>query len=316
MGTNIKTLNLNKLSLLIGLFLVSAFFTTSANAMCIKVGDVITTVSGETPVKDSGAPTTATDQCSDTPDAYRVVFYKLAICTADTKTNDLSSCQYIINSAAGKTIDIEYPASQVLDIPEFSIDPGTYPYMVAVIGSRLGIKHAWETSSNTGGAGSGEGKFCWTSNTGTTSFTNEAFASSAHGVTTIADGIAMATCGAESDSAPVFTYEIINILTGELCSDGFGANGDTQNFGAVAGGNGSATVALLDTANAFATACANSHKILWTTLLTTPHVVTEDSTFELKMRTQGAVSMDFSGDDDNEFIKTGADPIQLNLYVN
>jgi hypothetical protein len=34
------------------------------------------------------------------------------------------------------------------------------------------------------------------------------------------------------------------------------------------------------------------------------------------MRTQGAVSMDFSGNDDNEFIKTGADPIQLNLYVN
>ena len=311
-----KTLNLNKLTILLGLFLVSAFFTTGANAMCIKVGDVITTVSGETPVKDSGRPSTATDQCGDTPDVYRVVFYKLAICTADTKTNDLSSCQYIINSAAGKTIDIEYPASQVLDIPEFSINPGTYPYMVAVIGSRLGIKHAWETSSNTGGAGSGEGKFCWTSNTGTTAFTNEAFTSSAHGVTTKADGIAMATCGAESASAPVFTYEIINILSEELCSDGFGANGDTQNFGAVAGGNGSATVALLDTANAFVTECANSHKILWTTLLTTPHVVTEDSTYELKMRTQGAVSMDFSSSNDNEFIKTGADPIQLNLYVN
>ena len=110
--------------------------------------------------------------------------------------------------------------------------------------------------------------------------------------------------------------EIINILTEAECDNGFGANGDTEIFGAVPGGNGSATIALLDTANAFATECSNSHKILWTTLLTTPHVVTEDSTFELKMRTQGAVSMDFSGNDDNEFIKTGADPIQLNLYVN
>ena len=311
-----KTLNLNKLTILLGLFLVSAFFTTGANAMCIKVGDVITTVSGENPVKDSRRPDTATEQCNDTPDTYRVVFYKLAICTADTKTNDLSSCQYIINSVAGQTIDIEYPATQVLDIPKFSIDPGTYPYMVAVIGNRLGIKHAWETSADTGGVGSGEGKFCWTSNTGTTAFTNESFVSSAHGLTTIADGVQMATCGNEADSAPVFTYEVINILQEEACSDGFGANGDTQNFGAIAGGNGSATVALLGTDNAFATNCQTSHKILWTTLLTTAHVVTEDSTFELKMRTQGAVSMDFDGGDNNEFIKTGADPIQLNLYVN
>ena len=30
-----KTLNLNKLTILLGLFLVSAFFTTSANANCV-----------------------------------------------------------------------------------------------------------------------------------------------------------------------------------------------------------------------------------------------------------------------------------------
>jgi len=30
-----KTLNINKLTILLGLFLVSAFFTTSANAACV-----------------------------------------------------------------------------------------------------------------------------------------------------------------------------------------------------------------------------------------------------------------------------------------
>ena len=55
---------------------------------------------------------------------------------------------------------------------------------------------------------------------------------------------------------------------------------------------------------------------LWTTALTNPFVITEDSTYELKMRTQDAVSMDFSGGDNNEFMKTGADPIQLYLTVN
>ena len=33
-----KTLNLNKLSILLGLFLVSAFFTTGANAECQTTG--------------------------------------------------------------------------------------------------------------------------------------------------------------------------------------------------------------------------------------------------------------------------------------
>ena len=39
MGTNMKTLNLNKLTILLGLFLVSAFFTTGANAACVVNAD-------------------------------------------------------------------------------------------------------------------------------------------------------------------------------------------------------------------------------------------------------------------------------------
>ena len=73
---------------------------------------------------------------------------------------------------------------------------------------------------------------------------------------------------------------------------------------------------LLQNDDTYATLCANAGKILWTTALTTPFVITEDSTYELKMRTQDAVSMDFSSDDNNEFMKTGADPIQLYLTVN
>ena len=39
-----KTLNLNKLTILLGLFLVSAFFTTGANALCTvnADGEIIT----------------------------------------------------------------------------------------------------------------------------------------------------------------------------------------------------------------------------------------------------------------------------------
>ena len=43
----------------------------------------------------------------------------------------------------------------------------------------------------------------------------------------------------------------------------------------------------------WATACTNSAKILWTTTLTTPYVITADSTYQLNMKTTDSVSIDF-----------------------
>ena len=107
---------------------------------------------------------------------------------------------------------------------------------------------------------------------------------------------------------------MINKLTGEECSDSWVANGDYSDFGTV--GNGTAEVSLLKTDNSFATACTDAARILWTTTLTTPYVVTADSTFLLNMKTTDSVSVDFSNDEnDNNIMKMGADPIQLYLTV-
>ena len=66
----------------------------------------------------------------------------------------------------------------------------------------------------------------------------------------------------------------------------------------------------------FATSCANVYKILWTTDLTTPYVVTENSSFGLSVKTTHAISLDFDGDNTNQdVIKAGADPVQLFLTV-
>ena len=306
-----KTLNLNKILLLACLFLVAVFFSNNANATCVKVGDVITTASSTTPVTDTEEG--AGDQCSDTPDFYKLSFFKLGLCKTDPSKNDLSSCEFIINSAAGIEHEISYPASAEIDIPEFTITPGTYPFSVALIGNRLGIKHSFQTSVATSSAGAGSGVYCWTSDEGTSAYTNEVFTSTAHGVTTEdGDTAQMATCGTTAGTA-VYTYEIINILSADSCGT-FDDFGDLQPMGIV--GNGTAKVALLKNDDTYATACENAGKILWTTALTSPFVITEDSTYELRMRTQDAVSMDFSGGDNNEFMKTGADPIQLYLTVN
>jgi len=252
------------------------------------------------------------DACSDTPDEYEITFYKLGICTATTAANDLSSCQYIVNDAAGVNHVIVAGTTGAMAIPEFAIDPGTYTHMVVVISNKLGVKHSFTAANSLTGASSSAGTSCWTSVAGPSAYTNEDY-TSPHG-DTIADGIQLISCGAAADSAPIFSYEIINKLTGEVCSDSWVANGDYRSFGTV--GNGTAEVSLLKSTDVFATACTDAAKILWTTTLTTPYVVTTESTWQLNMRTTDSVSVDFSsGADNNNISKMGADPVQLYLTV-
>ena len=224
----------------------------------------------------------------------------------------MSSCQYIVDNDAGVKHVIVAGTSGAMAIPEFAIDPGTYPYMVVVLSNKLGIKHSFTASNSVTGVSSSAGTTCWTSVAGPSSYTNEQF-TSPHGATT-ADGAQLISCGALADSAPAFSYEVINKLTGEECSDSWVANGDYASFGTV--GNGTAEVSLLKSTDVFATACTDAAKILWTTTLTTPYLVTTESTWQLNMRTTDSVSIDFDGDENNNnIIKMGADPIQLYLTV-
>jgi len=324
-----KTLNLNKLTILIGLFLVSAFFTTGASAECATTGAKITidTSDGGEPV-DNQEGDGLGDSCEQTPDSYKITFYKIGLCTADTSYNDLSSCQYIVNDAAGVTHDVAYPSVGEMAIPKFAIDNGAYPYLVVVMTNKLGIKHSFETTNNVIGR-SGTGTFCWTdglSNPGT--YNNAALMTySGHSVNSVAGGTKTLQCGTEAGTAD-FNYEIINIFNGannNWCyTDSDDATSGTSNFANVYGdrtalglmANGQATVNLLQSDDTYATTCQNGAKILWTTLLTTPYVVTDNSTFALNIKTVEGVSIDFDGGESSATVlKVGANPPQLNLVV-
>ena len=315
-----KTLHLNKIKILVGLFLISTIFATGADASCRYTdAGLLDVVSGNSaaPVYETSAGQ-RTDACSDTPDEYEITFYKLGICSATTAANDLSSCQFIVNNDAGVNHVIKAGTTGQMAIPEFSIDPGTYPYMVIVVSNKLGIKHSFTAAYSLTGASSSSGATCWTSDAGPSAYTNEEHAT-AHGGSTSADGDQLITCGAAEDAAPIFSYEVINILSADNCLDGdnesnFGLNGDASPFGTV--GNGTAQVSLLNSSDGWATACTNSSKILWTTTLTTPYVVTSESTWQLNMKTTDSVSVDFSDSSgNNNIMKMGADPIQLYLTV-
>jgi len=319
-----KTLNLNKLTILISLFLISVVFSTGANATCKEDADgKIISVSGNSDkqVIDvvTGVGERPYDSCTQTPDAYKLTFYKLGLCTADTSFNDLSSCQFVINSAAGIEHTIIGTADTPFPIPEFVIDPGTYPYMVVLISAKLAVKHSFQATNAIDGV-TGSGVYCWTSNTGYTGYTSESGVTvTGHGNST-SGGTQMLECGSAAGTA-VFTHEVINKLNGDTCSATWVANGDRwpvvdDNNNVVTVGNGTAVVNLLTSTDGFATSCANVYKILWTTNLTTPQVVTEDSSFGLSVRTTDAISIDFDGGNDNkDIIKAGADPVQLFLTV-
>ena len=268
-----KTLNLNKIILLATLFLAAIAFSNSASALCVVNGDgAIVTVSGDsqTPVKDDTgddetAANTATNQCTITPDVYKLNIYKFGLCTADPDLNDLSSCQLFFDQAAGVEVDIQAGVSATLPIPEFYIEPATYPFLYVQLSTKLGMK--WSgTFSNAVDGSSGDGNggtYCWTSNAGgrASSYpdgTNEAAFTTAHGLS-LAGGVKTMDCGT-AEGTVVTTYELLTKFSEENCS-ALAANGDKSTFAIEGTGStrGIPTVSLLTTADAFATTLSLIH---------------------------------------------------------
>ena len=318
-----KTLSLNKIVVLIALFFVAIAFSNSANALCVVDGNgAIVTVSGDsrTPVKDDTgddetAANTATDNCTITPDVYRLNFYKFGLCTADPDLNDLSSCQFFFEQAAGVEVDIEKDVSATLPIPEFYIEPNTYQYLYVQLSTKLGMKWSGRmTNAVDGSSGDGNGgTYCWTSNAGLHASTY--VATNAHG-SSLADSTQTMDCGT-SEGTVVFSNEVLTRFTDANCSSNLAANGDKSTFAIEGTGStrGIPTVNLLTSADAFATTCGNAAKIAWTTDLSTPYKVTENSTFAMSVKATAANSLEFSSDDDNSLniIASGAPRIYLTV---
>ena len=327
-----KTLNLNKLTILLGLFLVSAFFTSSANAACVVNGGgaIVTSYAN-----GDGRPVTDTvgdedneagvqvDSCLVTPTEYKLVFYKYGICKADPSLGDLSSCEFLFKEAAGVEHDIELNVSEILPIPEFAIEPGIYPYSYVELSNKLGMKwsatiDAATTGQNASGT-AGDGTSCWTSGRGPTSAAYQtdggALVTTVHG-NTLTDGLVTIQC-AGTMGTPLFNYEILTRFSDGLCSAALGANGDKSTFEleGTGQGRGIPTVSLLTTADAFATTCQTAAKIAWTTALSTSLTVTEDSKFEMMMLATDSNTMLWDSGVNNDIykIESGAPRIMLTV---
>jgi len=222
-------------------------------------------------------------------------------------------------SAAGIELDIQKGVSATLPIPEFYIEPGTYPYLYVQLSSKLGMKWSGRFSNDVdGSSGDGNGgTYCWSSNAGmrASSYpTGGAAFTTAHG-TSLADNVKTMDCGT-AEGTVVTTYELLTKFSEENCS-ALGANGDKVTFAIEGTGStrGIPTVNLLTAADAFATTCANAAKIAWTTALSTSYVVTENSTFAMSIVATAANSLEFSDGNDNDIRLLGSGAPRIYLTV-
>ena len=339
-----KTLNLNKLTILLGLFLVSAFFTTSANASCVESSTGVIAVNyNANSDRTSGKPVSDTVAIGDvaalannfdclvTPAEYKLVFYKYGICKEDPDLNDLTSCAFLFEDADGIEHDIELGVSESLAIPEFAIEPGIYPYSYVLLSNELGMKWSGTmqlatTGENTSGNTGTDGVNCWTSGRGPTSATYQTSGGGAvttvHGTTTADDTVTI-ECN-PTMGTPAFNYEILTRFSSEdldgndiYCNANLLANGDksVMDIEGTGQGRGIPTVSLLTTADIFATTCQNSAKIAWTTDLDTPLTITENSTYEMLMLATDSNTMLWDNGANNDIykIESGAPKIMLKV---
>ena len=334
-----KTLNINKLTILLGLFLVSAFFTTGANAACVvnaagaidmiedadngKIHDTVTTFDDDGEVEYQAGGNARKNDCTVTPDAYKLKFYKVGVCTADPDLNDLTSCQMFFESAAGIEVDVQKGVSNAFDIPEFTIDPGTYPWLYVQISANLGMRWQAEFSSAVTGKSGSSGVHCWSEDAlvpfARSAENSDATVATAFG-TSLAYNANSVNCGtqAEANAGMAFANEALTRFSEGFCDSALAANGDRtvmQDKEGTGGSRGTPTISLLTSADAFATTCLESFKIAWTTDLDTAYTVTEESDFDINIQATSANELYFSGSSDKliKRIGSGAPKISLNI---
>ena len=308
--------------------LISLLFITKANATCEMSGEALNTSNGPgTPVNDSDIG--VGDACNYVPDTYQVEFYRMSLCTSNPDVAgeaqpDLSSCvDMLAETGATTQVNIVGTTETSLDVPDFTIPAGTYPYMVARLSARLGIRHAFEATTPVAwanGSVQDPGTYCWTVNNVLTGIDNASSQSTPFGTTVDAGSADQSNMQCSNTSTDVnnaeFSYEVVYVNDDSGCGGFDASDGDRADAGNV--GNGEGISRMMQSATTSATSCANTNSILWTIDLTTPLVVTETSNFVMNFRTTDAVSIDFNGgaSDNPLIVKVGADPIQAYLTVN
>lgn len=291
----------------------------------------------------------ADDQCSEQPDFYKVLIYKIGLCKEDPYTAgggslpDYTSC-IILDEDFTRVISdstiIQPDAETSLKIPEFRIPIGTYPYATLIVNSKISVKHIQTYSyltgipSNKGVRGFEATDFlndgvtntvCWTLDR-YTSMMNDAYAvgssfAVAHGldaavIKPVADRVTSTLqCGTAVGTAEYAT-EIIEDLGDEAFAN-FRNYEDSFEDTGITGIKIAAQ--LLKDQSTISDGVDNSRLIAVHYEYTNPVRITEQTVgLNINIKTSSAVSIDFCYDNDNKVFwacKVGANAFTAKILT-
>ena len=297
------------------ILLFTIIITSSVQATCLRNASGAIIVDADNSTRMVSSTNGSADQCSEIPDAYKIKFFKMGICTADPIDPDFSSCSFMLDNSNGVDHIIRMPNVGTLPTGDFDIPPGTYTHLVGLMSNRFGIKHT-ETFTEALRGLTSSGTSCWSIADKVTAYTNETIDNGLDSHDTTATNSAPDTnvleCGSASDADPGFSYEVINVFSNACSSwDGYWNTGEGRTMS-----NGTAEARLLKTDNTAATACTDATRMLWVVEFTNPLTVTKTSQFSLEFKLTDAVSVDLGTDGSTGYaVKMGADPVTSILTV-
>jgi hypothetical protein len=266
------------------------------------------------------------NSCKEVPDAYKVTFYRMALCAVNpvTNNNSLEGCTLLLNDNAGVEHVIE-GTDKSAPLDTSSADPviaaGRYSFLALVLSNELKIKHNEKFVLKNGSPATlrgktGQGEYCWTNDAITTFTDNLTDADYPDGTIVNVNPNDRSTLGMECGSTPGTAQYSTEIM------DSFGEGPDNGNPGVFQARDQdpesevqSGTAILLTADNeTTATNAINAKRIL--VAIPSAADVTEISQFELQFTLTRAVSIDMYEDSGViTALKNGADPFSVSLKV-
>jgi hypothetical protein len=286
-------------------------------------------------------------QCNAEPDQYKITFYKLALCTENPYRQGgpvFDSCVDIMNNTSGKEIIIRKGVenNDLLDGADLLLPTGTYPYLTAVVGNHLHVKHIQEFVQENGDPakmwGNGDTtaanrRYCYTVGVVTTitggRHTTQASYATAHGDVDIVTSGSGASARLKCTDNKV-TAEANNTFATEII-DHFGENGDLAvdnwipylNVGDIGNGEVSSTdvemaANMLEADNETIATTFNTAKRIGVYIKYPNSVKISESTvgFKINIGTTHGISLDSAQVVEGEVVKTwmakvGVDPFTI-----
>jgi hypothetical protein len=298
---------------------------------------------------DADQSTSKKPDCSETPDSYKLRFYKVGLCTADplatsgstNPTGDFEGCYNFFDKSSDTTDAggtsvvlattdsggglVTADTNLLENIDDFKT--GTYSYAYAILSNVLELKHSDNFSEPVRGINNSTGKVCWTIDK-TTTYTNEAV--DIRNNTTVIDTtnadvnatLRTMKCGDATDATFDYAKEILDDFADDPGTEPFSAGyGTWFTFPDTTVDLGSeVSVKLLQNDNLTnATSANNAERIFYGMKFATPVVIDADTTtFKLDFYISNTVFIGTKSDGQNNLVivKNGAEPFQISVEAN